>query len=90
MTNESLVENTPPPVASYASHVLEVDKERDVEIVDEKALAGHRVNPQEAYLTHESESLTRNASPALKQPPLLLLLLLLAVTVACLGASACG
>lgn len=79
--NESLVENTSPPAASYSSHMLEVDKDRDVEIVEDSAMTGHRAHPREMYLTHESESLTRNSSSGLKPVSLVLLL----IAFLCLG-----
>ena len=64
VTNDSLaVESTSPPAASYSSHLLLVDKEHDVEILQEQALAGHRASAGERSLTHESESLARNAGP---------------------------
>ena len=61
--------------------MLEVDKDRDVEIVNDSTMTGHRVNPREMYLTHESESLTRNSSSSLKPVSLLLLL----ITFLCLS-----
>lgn len=62
VSNESLGDNTPPTAASYSSHMLQVDKEGDVEIVNDSAMRGHHVNPEERYLTHESESLTQSNS----------------------------
>lgn len=76
VANESLGENTAPPAASYSSHTLEVDKDRDVEIIEDRAMVGHRANPREMFLTHESESLTKNASNSLKPLALVLVVLM--------------
>lgn len=80
VANESLGESTAPPASSYSSHTLEVDKDRDVEIIDERTMVGHRASPRELYLTHESESLTKNASSSLQPVTVLLIALLCLLT----------
>ena len=81
VSNESMGDNTPPTAASYSSHMLQVDKEGDVEIVNDSAMRGHHVNPEERYLTHESESLTQSNSSSSNFKPVSALLSLTTLTI---------